>query len=71
MSDHAGMAGGSETSSSETRGAVTCAWCGAVAADVPVTWTVQSSDRGLEYLCETCTRTNVRQIESQLPTEWW
>jgi len=40
-------------------------------SELPVTWTVQSGPRGIEHLCETCTRTNVRQIESQLPTEWW
>jgi hypothetical protein len=48
-----------------------CAWCGATADEPPVTWTVQSSDRGLEYLCEKCTRENVRKIEGSLPTEYW
>jgi hypothetical protein len=50
---------------------VSCAWCGAVADSVPVTWTVQSGNRGLEYLCESCTRDNVRKIEGSLPTEYW
>jgi hypothetical protein len=50
---------------------VSCTWCGATAEDVPVTWTVQSSDRGVEYLCDTCTRDNVRKIEGSLPTEYW
>jgi hypothetical protein len=54
-----------------TTGMVACAWCGAMVDDVPVTWTVQSSDRGVEYLCEKCTRENVRKIEGSLPTEWW
>jgi hypothetical protein len=59
------------TTGTEPPQAVGCAWCGATADDVPVTWTIQSSDRGVEYLCEQCTRVNVRQIESQLPAEWW
>jgi len=50
---------------------VACTWCGTTADPVPVTWTVQSSPRGLEYLCDRCTRDNVRKIEGSLPTEWW
>jgi hypothetical protein len=50
---------------------VACAWCGTAAAEAPVTWTIQTGPRGIEHLCEACTRTNVRQIEGQLPTEWW
>jgi hypothetical protein len=50
---------------------LSCAWCGAAVDDVPVTWTVQSSKHGVEYLCERCTRENVRKIEGSLPTEWW
>jgi len=50
---------------------VSCNWCGTTADPVPVTWTVQSSDRGVEYLCETCTRDNVRKIEGSLPAEYW
>jgi hypothetical protein len=55
----------------ETTAPVSCAWCGATAHEAPVTWTVQSSDRGVEYLCERCTRENVRKIEGSLPTEYW
>jgi hypothetical protein len=51
--------------------AVACSWCGTTADPVPITWTVQSSARGLEYLCETCTRDNVRKIEGSLPPEYW
>jgi hypothetical protein len=49
----------------------TCTWCGAQAEGPPVTWTVQTGARGLEYLCPDCTRTNVRKIEGSLPTEYW
>jgi hypothetical protein len=50
---------------------VACSWCGATRDAAPVTWTVQTGPRGIEYLCESCTRDNVRQIEGSLPTEWW
>jgi recombinational DNA repair protein (RecF pathway) len=50
---------------------VSCAGCGTVADELPVGWCVQTSARGPEHLCEQCTRHNVRNIESQLPTEWW
>ena len=50
---------------------VSCAWCGSTVDDVPVTWTVQSDERGLTYLCEGCTREHVRKIESSLPTDYW
>lgn len=50
---------------------VTCVWCGTQVDEAPVTWTVQTSERGLEWLCERCTRENVRKIEGSLPTDWW
>jgi hypothetical protein len=49
----------------------TCAWCGTVTDTLPMTWTVQASDRGTQYLCEKCTRDNARNIEGGLPAEWW
>ena len=48
-----------------------CSWCGTSVEEVPVTWTVQTGARGTEYLCESCTRDNVRKIEGSLPTEYW
>jgi len=36
----------------ERSGPESCSWCGTTVDDVPVTWTVQSGPRGLEYLCE-------------------
>jgi hypothetical protein len=50
---------------------VSCAWCGTTASPPPVTWTVQTAARGIEYLCERCTRDNVRKIEGSLPTDYW
>ena len=50
---------------------VTCSWCGESSDEAPISWTVQTGPRGVEYLCDRCTRDNVRKIESSLPTEWW
>jgi hypothetical protein len=50
---------------------VACAWCGLVADPRPPTWTVQTGPRGVEYLCDRCTRDNLRKIESSLPQEYW
>jgi hypothetical protein len=55
----------------EERTAVSCSWCGTTADPAPVTWTIQTGARGIEYLCESCTRDNVRKIEGSLPTEYW
>ncbi|HET7531365.1 MAG TPA: hypothetical protein VFJ98_10440 [Mycobacteriales bacterium] len=52
-------------------GPVTCVWCGTTADEPPVTWTIQVGERGVEHLCERCTRDNVRKIEGSLPTDWW
>lgn len=52
---------------------VFCSWCGTAAPDgvTPATWTIQSSERGMQWLCQTCTRANLRAIESSLPTDYW
>lgn len=51
--------------------AVTCHWCGTTASPPPATWSVGTSERGLEYLCDKCTRENARNIEGNLPSEYW
>lgn len=49
-----------------------CTWCGKQAPDgAPPTWTVQTSERGLQTLCEDCTRSNLRSIEANLSTDYW
>lgn len=49
-----------------------CTWCGKTAPDgAPPTWTVQTSERGLQTLCEDCTRANLRSIEANLSTDYW
>lgn len=51
---------------------VTCHWCGMTAAPPPPTWSISTDgERGVQYLCERCTRDNVRKIEGSLPTEYW
>lgn len=51
---------------------VFCAWCGTHASPPPATWSmITMGDRGPQLLCEACTRTNLRSIESQLSTDWW
>ena len=59
-----------EASAPTTR--VFCAWCGTHADSAPATWSmITMQDRGPQLLCEACTRTNLRSIESQLSTDWW
>lgn len=49
-----------------------CAWCGRTEPDgPPLGWSVQASERGVQTLCEACTRVNVRSIEAKLDSEWW
>ena len=49
-----------------------CSWCGTQAPDgAPPTWSMQTSERGVQLLCEDCTRANLRSIEAKLDGEWW
>src|SRR4029453_1252309 len=47
-----------------------CQYCAAIAdttgPGLPVGWTIQSGFRGWTYLCASCTRSNLRSIESRL-----
>ena len=47
-----------------------CQYCAAIAdtagPGLPLGWTIQSGVRGWTYLCATCTRSNLRSIESRL-----
>ena len=52
--------------------ATTCCVCGTVAPyDRPATWSLQVGSRGRQWLCEACTRVNVRSIEGKLDEAWW
>lgn len=49
----------------------TCGVCGTVVEERPPTWSMQVSERGQIWLCETCTRDNLRSIEGRLDEAWW
>jgi hypothetical protein len=59
------------------RVATTCGRCGVVNDDggdddaPPLGWSMSTSRRGVERLCEQCTREHVRDIEAKLGEEWW
>jgi hypothetical protein len=53
----------------------TCSRCGA-AGDAPEDglpsgWSLATDRRGVEQLCDGCTRSNIRAIEGKLPEEYW
>ena len=53
-----------------------CARCGSPGDGpddgMPEGWSLDvDPDRGVQYLCGPCTRSNVRSIEAKLPQEWW
>ena len=51
---------------------VACAVCGTTSADgPPPTWSSQTGARGTTWLCERCTRENLRSIEGRLDEAWW
>jgi hypothetical protein len=45
--------------------------CGRAEKEPPATWTCQRTGRGQMWLCEECTRRNVRSIEGKLDEAWW
>ncbi len=49
----------------------TCYGCGGQVRERPVTWSLQVGPRGEQWLCELCTRRNVRSIEGRLDEAWW
>jgi hypothetical protein len=53
----------------------TCTRCGATAESpeggLPPAWSLATFDRGVDRLCEQCTRANVRSIEARLDEDWW
>lgn len=54
------------------RSTTTCVVCGAtVDGPAPMTWSAQSGARGVQWLCERCTRDNLRSIEGRLDEAWW
>ncbi|MET7477727.1 hypothetical protein ABZT17_25630 [Streptomyces sp. NPDC005648] len=48
-----------------------CARCG-TRADVPQpTWTFSVENGVRQYICDTCSRENLRAIEGRLDSAWW
>ena len=52
-------------------GTARCDGCGATVPERPATWSLQVSARGRSWLCELCTRDNLRAIEGKLDEAWW
>lgn len=52
-----------------------CARCGAEAGapdgGLAPGWSLVTSEAGVDHLCATCTRDNVRAIEARLDEPWW
>jgi hypothetical protein len=55
--------------------AALCARCGRSRAGAPpveaLAWVMENDRRGQSWLCPTCARTHVRDIEGKLPAEYW
>ncbi|MFF3315708.1 hypothetical protein ACFYV5_09355 [Streptomyces sp. NPDC003035] len=50
---------------------IVCARCGRTAEEPPVTWTFSVENGARRYLCEACSRENLRSIEGRLDPSWW
>lgn len=59
----------------EGEGPVSCTMCGLTVQERPATWSMVVSDRartrGVRWVCETCTRQNLRSIEGKLDEALW
>ena len=53
-------------------GQANCSVCGtAVDGPPPLTWSTSTGPRGTAWVCDRCTRMNVRSIEAKLDEEHW
>ena len=52
---------------------VTCDFCGTSVpgAELPLTWTTAVANGRTRVFCTSCSRENLRAIESKLDSEWW
>ncbi len=50
---------------------VSCAGCGCSADGPDPTWSCSFDARGTTWLCQACTRQNLRAIEGRLDEAWW
>jgi len=51
----------------------TCSFCGRTASDTEstLTWTTAVENGKTRTFCDTCSRDNLRAMESKLDSEWW
>ena len=62
------------STSQGTETTIVCATCGRRAesqADARLRWSRSVTNGRVEWTCETCSRDNVRSIESKLDPAWW
>jgi NMD protein affecting ribosome stability and mRNA decay len=50
---------------------VVCGSCGRTEDEPPLSWSREVTARGIRWLCETCTREHVHDIETKLDDRWW
>ena len=48
-----------------------CSRCGTTVEETPATWSLEVGPRGATWICESCTRENIRSIEGKLDEAWW
>ena len=51
--------------------AATCDLCGRQVDEMPLTWTTAVENGRKRVFCDTCSRENLRAMESKLDSEWW
>jgi len=54
-----------------TEQAQTCGRCDRQVLEAPFTWSLQVLDGVRVWLCEVCTRRDVRSFECRLDEQWW
>ncbi|MFF8725078.1 hypothetical protein ACF073_01140 [Streptomyces sp. NPDC015171] len=58
--------------STAERQRIVCARCGTPAdGPQPVTWTCSVENGSRQYICDVCSRHNLRAIEGRLDSAWW
>ncbi|MET7685843.1 hypothetical protein [Streptomyces sp. NPDC005423] len=60
-----------DSASAAERRPLTCARCGTRAEDPQPTWTCSMENGTRHYLCDNCSRENLRAIEGRLDPTWW
>ena len=51
---------------------ITCSFCGTQAPEAEtLTWTIAVENGRRRAFCDTCSRANLRAMESKLDSEWW